>query len=390
MTTSHAGEKTKECIQCGTCLDVCPLFTVTQREELSPKAKHMLASRLQARPEELSGRRAKDVAALCVSCGKCEKACPQGLCGPDAAAAMRAAHPDMQQWLWKTWIQQSGVLWPAMATLAKLAPKRLPGGAGADHLARLKAMLPKNRISPWLQAAGWDKPLAGQKAVIFPGCLAARLRTEWTRKTTAMLQNLGAKLSDTPGFSCCGCTLGHAGAVEDQKRLQRHNQQAWRAAGQPLIFTFCATCRCGLRAYPASQFLDWKPGETEEWLNATRSLPQVLGETTFTESGPAPDRVFYHAPCHGAGSGQERTMLQRMLGSRLAGWTDKQCCGLGGVMQLAAPELSVKVAQSVWNKLQPRTGDVLVTGCSGCVLQLTATAPAGVTVGHWLECVDNP
>jgi len=30
----------------------------------------------------------------------------------------------------------------------------------------------------------------------------------------------------------------------------------------------------------------------------------------------------------------------------------------------------------------------IITGCSGCTLQLASAAPSGVTVRHWLDVVD--
>jgi glycolate oxidase iron-sulfur subunit len=52
------------------------------------------------------------------------------------------------------------------------------------------------------------------------------------------------------------------------------------------------------------------------------------------------------------------------------------------------------VAAACWEALDPRraegeAGQVL-TDCSGCVLQLAATAPATVRVGHWLDAVRLP
>lgn len=52
-------------------------------------------------------------------------------------------------------------------------------------------------------------------------------------------------------------------------------------------------------------------------------------------------------------------------------------------MQLEAPGLSRRVARCFWDKGEA-SGQVL-TACSGCVLQLTATAPEGTQVGHWLD-----
>ncbi|NHZ48480.1 (Fe-S)-binding protein, partial [Desulfovibrio sp. XJ01] len=105
------------------------------------------------------------------------------------------------------------------------------------------------------------------------------------------------------------------------------------------------------------------------------------------------------------------------------------CCGMGGVLQLAAPDLSRTVADACWNALLPeraatftpapssscapsspdaasttsaastpaattnatrQPGITVLTGCSGCTLQLAATAPPDVRVLHWLDVVGVP
>ncbi|HLP43106.1 MAG TPA: (Fe-S)-binding protein, partial [Fibrobacteria bacterium] len=65
------------------------------------------------------------------------------------------------------------------------------------------------------------------------------------------------------------------------------------------------------------------------------------------------------------------------------------CCGFGGSLKLSAPELSDQVARSCMEFYGPRPGEQILTGCSGCVIQLRANAPQGVGVGHWLEIIDT-
>ena len=87
------GGPRSECVLCGKCLEVCPLYAATGREELSPKAKFFLAKTLAASPAHLSEKAAVELAAKCLACGKCEKACPFGLCAPELMADLRAAPP---------------------------------------------------------------------------------------------------------------------------------------------------------------------------------------------------------------------------------------------------------------------------------------------------------
>ena len=372
---ARGGAEGRECILCGKCLSVCPLFLATRREELSPRAKFFLA-RTMREGGAVDEARASDLAALCLSCGRCEKACSQGLCGPELAADLRAAHPDFSRWLWRTWVSKASLLWPMAASVARFAPDIGP--------VRKVRALKSSDIEPWLKVERFDRTGEGRQAVLFAGCAARYGRTSWETTARTLIQGLGFDLLDDPGFNCCACTLGHAGERELQKRMQRANLDAWRAAGCPEILVFCATCRCGLRSY-ATEDLDWEPFEQEKWLQAVVPLAARFGDTAFTLLENAPDAVYYHRPCHGSGNNPDLAFLQRATDGRISKAGEDVCCGFGGVMQLGAPDLSARVARECWNFYDPAPGAQVLTGCSACALQLAATAPDKVLAGHWLE-----
>ena len=380
--TAHS---TKECILCGKCLAVCPLVAATGREELSPKAKFVLRDALET-GKTLDERAAARLAALCLACGRCEKICPQGLCGPDLAAKLRAAHPGWREWLWKQWLTRPRTLWPAAHTLAERLPEPLAKLGGEPGRALKRGFMALRRdpaIAPWLAVRAYPSCGRERKAVLFSGCTARHGRPAWIATARELLIELGFEIAEAD-FACCGCSMGHAGLEEVQCDMQRANLAAWRAAGRPLVVAFCATCRCGLRGYVRAP-LGWEPMEREAWLAAVMPLAGLLDGVEFRVLEHAPKRVLYHRPCHGAGGDQDRKLLLRTLGSRLVKSGLEQCCGFGGVMQLGAPELSAAVAERAWTHYAARPGDQLMTGCSACALHLAATAPDGVTVGHWLE-----
>ncbi len=394
----HEGERPKECVHCGRCLAACPLFSATNLEELAPRAKFQLARALESGAGGLSAGQVTELASRCLSCGRCEKACPEGLCAPDLIARLRSASPGWQALVWKNWIGRAGLLWPAGGMLAKLVPQALEKAltrvlpAPLDERAglalhALRAMRAKSPVRPWLRVRRFDPCGKGTKAVLFAGCTAEHARPEWTRTAERLLRGAEYDLAPAPDFGCCGCTLGHAGCKAEQRAAQERNLAAWRAAGRPLLATFCATCRCGLRSY-ASVDLGWEPFEAEAWMKAVQPLSSLIGETEFSViEEAAPARVHYHRPCHGAGGGQDEDLLRRMAGQRIGRASRDVCCGLGGVLQVAAPELGARVAADAWNFFAALPGEQVLTGCSGCVLQLASTRPEGVDVGHWLDAV---
>lgn len=381
----HGQGRRPQCILCGRCLPACPLFTATGREELSPRSKFFLARAVAEGRADLSQKAADILATVCLSCGKCENACPLGLCGPDLVAELRASHPGFAGFLWKLWVEQAGLMWPLAKTLTKLLPGNIPVEAIAKAKAAIEAMGSGRAPKPWLVAESFDRRHAGQKAVLFAGCVAEHANPRWKAAAKRLMAGLGLDVLPDPGFTCCGCTLGHAGAPDAQAAMQQQNIEAWRAAGRPLMVVFCATCRCGLRAY-ARKDLGLSMDELPLWRENLVSLAELMGETTFRLEDAAPAAVRYHRPCHGAGGNQDLSFLRRIMGERLVFREDETpCCGFGGLTKLTSPELSEKVAAHALAVYAPRPGDQIVTGCAGCVTQLRAAAPRDITVGHWLE-----
>lgn len=378
----------KDCSLCGACLAVCPLFQATGREELSPRAKHFLSSQLEARPDLLSEKPAVELARLCLSCGRCEEVCPRKLSGAEVVSRMRAEHPDFEQWLWRTWIERGGLLWPSLARLGRLLPENLPGERFRSLATRLKAMDERKGLSAWLRVTSWDKPLAGKRATLFSGCTAGRVLEGWRTKAWTLLEKLGAECVGEPDFGCCAATLGHAGLLKAQREARLRNVELWREAGRPLLVTFCATCRHGLKDYAGDETLGFGAWEGLSFAESVTPLSTLLTGLSFEAGEDAPERALFHRPCHEGKDSVDLAFLKQALGSRLWRQSDNQCCGMGGVLQLGAPELSTRAAERCWELHGARPGDQLITGCSGCVLQLRATAPEGVRVGHWLEIID--
>ena len=381
----HGQGRRPTCILCGRCLPVCPLFTATGREELSPRAKFFLAKALGEGRAELSAKAAEMLATACLSCGRCEDACPLGLCGPDLVAEIRAAHPGFAGFLWKLWVERAGLAWPLAMALGKLLPGNIPIAAVSRARDALAALGAGKAPAPWLFPKTFDTRHAGKKAVIFAGCVAEHANPRWKAEAARLLEGLGVEVLPDPGFTCCGCTLGHAGAPQAQAAMQQQNIDAWRRAGRPLMVVFCATCRCGLRAY-ARKDLGLAMDELGPWRENLVSLAELLGDTTFEIGQAAPPAVRYHRPCHGAGGNQDLDFLRRAMGPRLLfNENETPCCGFGGLTKLTSPELSEAVAGHALAIYAPRPGDQIVTGCSGCVTQLRAAAPDDIRVGHWLE-----
>ena len=402
-----AAELAHDCVLCGCCLELCPLFAATNREELSPRAKALLAGPSKFSAAILDEAAVAELAGLCLACGRCEKLCPQGVSVPRLVARLRAEHPDFRRWLWRQWITRLKPYWSLAAAGAGLVPESMvsalaPAGLGLA-LKGLRGLRPGKGLRPWLtvtkfpvetfRARHADRPVA-----LFDGCVGSGPRQVWADTARFLLRGLGARLVEAT-FSCCGSTLGVAGLPEDQERARRANVDAWRKAGQPQVVTYCATCRKGLADYAgqgagAGIFAD--AAEEAAWAASVTPLSALLAGAEAKVRRGAPGIVGWHRPCHVDPGDADFSLMRGLLGARLRTPAKADCCGFGGIMQLGAPELSGQVGQACWNGLDGAlgfsaapevVGAYVLTGCSGCVMQLAATAPEDAQVGHWLEII---
>ncbi len=398
-----------DCVLCGCCLEGCPLLAATGREELSPRAKALLAGPSKFKAANMDGGLPEaDVAALtglCLACGRCEKLCPQGVKVPALMAAMRSSHPDFRQWLWKQWITRLGPFWSLAARGAALTPEAFVPAQFSLALKGLKGLRPGAGLAPWLTITKFPMQAFAEKygqrpVALFDGCVGRGPRAVWAKTARRLLAGLGANVVEAR-FSCCGSTLGVAGLPQDQAQARRENIQAWREAGRPLLVTYCATCRKGLADYAGcGLFAD--ADEEKAWASSLTPLSVLLagatakagrGASSFSGRG-APTVVGYHRPCHADAGDADFKLLSGLLGTRLRTPAKGGCCGFGGIMQLGAPQLSAMVGGQCWDTLDAALGfsaapqvtpAYVLTGCSGCAMQLLATAPENARVGHWLE-----
>lgn len=362
-----------ECVLCGRCLQVCPLFGAENREELSPRAKGLFLRDLVRR--ESMPRKAERLAGLCLSCGRCKKACPQDLDMPEIISRVKSATPSWQKFVWQKANKSLPVLLPFMSRAENA--KCLPETARPYVRA-----VSRPRPEPFLNAVP-DNALEGTTCVLFPGCLTTYSWT-WLEETAAtLLGNRGAEIRTRPNWSCCGYSLFSAGARDAARKCMQKNIALWNDLGRPRIVTFCATCHQGLK-------LARNPGPEEDakicsaFLNSIDYMPDLMHGTRVEASGPSPERIFWHLPCHAPDTefslrASMKTVKNEVHLSRYA------CCGLGGSMLLEDKNSCLKVNENFWNQAGAASAEAVITECSGCVLQLEATKPGGKTVYHWLE-----
>lgn len=371
-----------ECILCGKCLEVCPVFRATNREELSPRGKAYLLQEL-TRGKLLDCARALELCVLCLSCGNCVRACPQGIDLPDILARVRAEYLGLRPLA--EWFEDEAYLRPWLGAYRESADepsaveRKLKGIGTSQALAKEPGLEPRVE----LQISG--PCLSPGKVLFFNGCTANYARPDWSGKVLRILADLGLTPVTEPDWACCGFTFRMAGLAHEAARMREINIDIWRSAGRPRILTICAACRAGLSAYADDPGI-FKPGEARRWRDSILPLAEFIdGVGTRVLPGARP--IVYHKPCRANGHDPDLAWLKtRLKTGVIYRAVPGMCCGMGGVLHSQAGDLADKVAENCWDTLYVAGADV-VSSCGDCLIRLAETRPEDIRVGHWLELI---
>ncbi|WP_027720426.1 (Fe-S)-binding protein [Maridesulfovibrio zosterae] len=371
----------RACVQCGKCLEVCPLFKATGREDLTPRAKFFLENLDSS--EGLSDKDFKSLASLCLSCGRCAKNCPQHMSGPEFVSALRSSSNGFVQNCWDLWLANPGILWPMAAALSRFSLKVLPEPFRSAKK-RMKSLFATG-LEPWVEIFPQVK-FEERRVVLFNGCVGKYARHDWIKKADRLMNSMGLLRAEEPEFVCCGSSYGSAGLLERQNESRKINIRAWKDAGSPLLLIFCTTCLKGLKEYSLDDF----SGDNElykKWQQSLTLLSSLLLDADVLLLENSPKQIVYHKPCHAPVLDTDQLLLEKIAGDRLRPVLNDLCCGFGGIMQLAAPDLSKEVGEHCLERLTVGldSGAHILTGCSACVIQLATLTKDEYLASHWLD-----
>ena len=374
------------CAKCGSCTALCPVYQVTGRETLTARGRlHLLSKMSGSGPDPALA----EIFSKCLLCGACRKACPRGIDIPAIIMEARAGMPQVTGFSsFKKFLLRQALARPSLLTaLSKAAGPLgllpdLPEESGlrltlASPLATLNP--PNLELPP--QAITTQLPLS-QSALYFSGCLAQYLAPAIGLAAESLLARLcGYRLLVPDRQSCCGLAAKAAGDPEQARDLARRTIALFTsdAVRDLPVFTTCASCYVGLKDYPALLANDpeWRDRaqafSDRVWEFSSFILEHRLRPAEGFRHDLPPRTIIYHDPCHLRFAGitaQPRELLCQAPGIKLLELPHgPQCCGQGGLFQLAHPDLSQIIRQRLVDDLLTTDAELVISTCSGCLLQ---------------------
>ena len=198
--------------------------------------------------------------------------------------------------------------------------------------------------------------------IYFRGCTAREKETSIADATEELLKSAGVDYTVLEDEKCCGSVLLRTGFVDEAKEQIQKNTEV---LSNNLILTSCAGCYKTLKD-------DY---EDLDVIHISQFLKELIDENKldFTKKDLT---VTYHDSCH---LGRHCNVFDepRDVISCVANLVemennreDSLCCGAGGGVKSAYPEIASQMAESRITQALDTNAGLLITPCPFCKLNL--------------------
>ncbi len=402
-----------DCVHCGLCLNVCPTYRLTGRENSSPRGRiYLMRGIAEGRVD--AGPTVAEELHFCLGCRSCETACPSGVeygamleharSALVESRARRGIAPALERW-WLARVVARPAVRRAFFTmlrlvqvlrLDRLAMPLLPRGlaVAAESAPRVPAARSRVPLPERTPAMGAKRGTV----VMLEGCVMREIFGDVNRATVDVLAREGFEVIVPAAQGCCGALHAHAGDLPRARALSRTNLAAWRDLGADYVVMNSAGCGAAVR-----DLEHWvAEGELEasevEAMPPVRDVCELLDEVGLrSELGPVEARVCYDDPCHlvhGQGvADAPRRVLESIPGLELVPHDDPTaCCGAAGTYGITHRDASQQVLAPKLDALERAEPDIVASGNPGCMMQIEAGLRArgrATDVVHPVELIER-
>jgi len=399
-----------QCIRCGSCLNVCPIFRLVGGHVFGGIYTGGIGTILTAWFDEL--QKSEDIQGLCIQCGNCVPVCPGKLDIPEMIMEIRRR---LVQEKGQTLVQKAifGVvnnrkLFHTMLRAASVAGKAFTSGKFIRHLPLFLSDLTEGRSLPAIAAepfrdsfARIKQPKCREKVVFYAGCLIDFAYPEMGIALVKTLNKAGIEVIFPQEQTCCGAPALYNGAYEVAAQNAIDNIQVLLQDGITHVVSACPTCTVAL-SHEFAKTLE-SVGQTQ-WLPQARELAAKTvdfstlvkhlvdeGRLSFKE-GEDLGKITYHDSCHLKRTlnvfQQPRELLEKAGYQVTEMFECDMCCGMGGSYSMKLPEISAPILRNKLKNIKETGAPIVAMDCPGCVMQIRGgfdQDAAAVRVQHTVE-----
>ncbi|MBE0659393.1 MAG: LUD domain-containing protein [Bryobacteraceae bacterium] len=394
-----------QCIRCGSCLNVCPIFRLVGGHVFGKVYTGGIGAILTAWFDALEESR--DIQSLCVQCGTCKDFCPANIDIPALIREVRdrVTHRDGLPFLQRAAyaVVNNRRLFHAALRAASIAQKPVAGGGFIRHLPFALTSMTEGRSLPAIASRPFrddfpeiPQPECTETAIFYAGCLIDFVYPETGASVVKVLNHAGVRVVFPMEQTCCGAPARYGGSPEAAADAAKANIDALSAQSADYVVSACPTCTAALKIdFP--ELMD-KFGTPDQQQSAriiaekTRdfsSLVQQLasqGRLKFKQDSPGAGVTAYHDSCHlkrTLGVVNQPRELLSAAGYEISEMAESDtCCGMGGAYSIKMPAVARAVLDRKLTNIKATGAPELSTDCPGCVLQIRGGCDAaGIDVG---------
>lgn len=403
QTLMKLDDKLADCMRCGLCQAVCPVFGATQKEADVTRGKlalldnlaHKLIQDADAVEEKLN---------RCLLCGSCQANCPSGVSimeifmeARQALVEYRGLNP-IKKLVFRELLAHPQLFSAAMRAAAPFQGMVMrKQGADTYDLPLFSKLVGDRHIaklpSKSLHAAHADLHTSskiGIKVLFFPGCMADKYYTHLGEACLKVLKHHGVGVVMPSGLTCCGIPALASGdrrgfVLQTEKNLSVMAKELVMG-GIDYILTPCGSCTSTIKEwwpYFAREFTPEQQKTIEMVASRVMDINAFLVDVLHVDqqlpgarNAGKVTRVTFHDSCHlkkslGV-SAQPRALIRQNPNYELVEMPEAdRCCGCGGSFTLFHYDLSKNIGQRKRDNIVSTGASAVATGCPACMMQLS-------------------
>lgn len=209
--------------------------------------------------------------------------------------------------------------------------------------------------------------------IYFRGCVAREKVKTISKSTKAILVKSGVNFETIPDEKCCGSVLLRTGFFEDAQEQMEKNLEDLK--GKKILVS-CAGCyKTFKNDYKEILGIELDVIHTSQFFRDLIDENKLILEKS-KKSNKKLVKATYHDPCHLGRHGGEYEAPREVL-KKICSLMEMEhirensrCCGSGGGVKSAYPEIAEKIAQERIKEAEKTGSSALVTSCPFCKLNL--------------------
>lgn len=408
MAADPVFKEALQCIRCGSCLNVCPIFRLVGGHVFGKVYTGGIGAILTAWFDALEESR--DIQSLCIQCGTCKEFCPGAI---DIPALIREVRDRVSRRQGLPFLQRAAYavvnnrhMFHAALRAASIAQKPVAGGGFIRHLPFALSSMTKGRSLPAIaerpfrdQFPELAQPECQETAIFYSGCLIDFVYPETGVSVVNVLNCAGVRVAFPMQQTCCGAPARYGGSPEAAADAAKANLEALSTQPAEYIVSACPTCTAALKIdFPKLMARSGTPDELRKARAIAAktcdfsTLVQLLasqGRLRSKQDPPASRVTSYHDSCHlkrTLGIANEPRQLLASAGYEIREMPEADvCCGMGGAYSIKMPAVARGVLDRKLSNIRAAGAPEVSTDCPGCLLQIRGGCDAAnmdVTVRH--------